>query len=110
MEASSVGVKFDQTEKKWGYQPDGEDARECLSSKESPLSLLLWRSRWRRDILFTVSDDLTLAHLLTIMKRNGLVQRFKKLMVGVSLTWNQFGKPKRWNKTWTGIIQTDQER
>ena len=76
MEASSVGVKFDQTEKKWGYQPDGEDARECLSSKESPLSLLLWRSRWRRDILFTVSDDLTLAHLLTIMKRNGLVQRF----------------------------------
>ena len=61
---------------------DGEDAIECLSSKESALGLLSLMEKQVEEghlqgvLLFTVLDDLTLAHLLTIMKRNGLVQRF----------------------------------
>ena len=42
-QASRVGVKFDQTEKKWVYQPDGEDVRECVSIKEAALGLLSFK-------------------------------------------------------------------
>ena len=35
-------------------------------------------------LLVNVLDDLALAHLLIIMKRNGLVPRFKILVVGIS--------------------------
>ena len=38
-----MGVKHSEAEKKWVYQPDGEDVRDCLSSKEAaigPLSVI----------------------------------------------------------------------
>ena len=35
-------------------------------------------------LLVTVLHDLTLAHLLIIIKRNGPVPRFEKLVVGIS--------------------------
>ena len=41
--ASRVGVKFGHTEKKWVYQPDGEDVRECVSIKEAALGLLSFK-------------------------------------------------------------------
>ena len=34
------GVQLSQTENKWVFNPDREDIRECLSSKEAALGLL----------------------------------------------------------------------
>ena len=64
---------------------DGEDARECLSSKESALGLLSLMEKQVEEghlqgvLLFTVLDDLTLAHLLMILKNNGLIKRFNDI-------------------------------
>ena len=42
-QAGRLGVKHSEAEKKWVYQPDGEDVRECVSIKEAALGLLSFK-------------------------------------------------------------------
>ena len=89
-QAGRVGLKFNQSKKKWVYQPYGESTSDCLSGKEAALGFLSATEKQVEEghlegvLLVNVLDDLTLAHLLIIMKRNGLVPRFKILVVGIS--------------------------
>ena len=88
-QASRVGLKFNQSKKKWVYQPYGESTSDCLSGKKAALGFLYATEKQVEEghlegvLLVNVLDDLALAHLI-IMKRNGLVPRFKILVVDIS--------------------------
>ena len=58
-----MGLKFNQAEKKWIYQPDGERTSDCLSSKEAALLSVMEKQvedgHLEGVLLVTVLDDLT---------------------------------------------------
>ena len=70
-QASRVGLKFNQSKKKWVYQPYGESTSDCLSGKEAAPDFLSATEKQVEEgllegLLFVnVLDDLTLDNCLS---------------------------------------------
>ena len=93
------GIRLDEGSKKWVYQPKGvHKAVDCLSSKIATEQWLEFMEQRTEElqldgvIMVTIFDDLTLAHILAIMKKFSLVARFKRIVLGftnLELIWKE---------------------
>ena len=84
----NFGLRIDETRRKWIYELEGKgETKDCLKMNDMVNNLLSFledklQSKKEGILLVHIFNDLTLAHIMSLMKACGQVQRFKNIVAG----------------------------